>query len=55
MPIRACSTCSSDRLVFPKAGSSAFTCEDCAWQGTPKEYPSWSAWQQARSTAKIVA
>jgi hypothetical protein len=48
MPIRACSECSSDRLVFPKAGSVDFTCNDCAWHGIPNEFPSWSAWQEFR-------
>lgn len=48
MPIRACPECSSDRLVFPKAGT-AFTCEDCAWTGTPTEYPNWTAWQVAKA------
>lgn len=53
MPIRACATCSSDRLTFPKGGAVEFTCDDCGWRGIPNEYPSWSAWQAARP--KLVA
>jgi Zn-finger protein len=52
MPIQACPECSSDRLVFPKKGSAVFACQDCAWTGTPKEFPNWSAWQQFRVDAK---
>ena len=57
MPIRACQTCGSDRLVFPKAGSAAFTCDDCGWTGTPAEFPNWSSWQESRLAArpKVVA
>lgn len=56
MPIRACPTCSSDRLEFPKEGATSFTCIDCAWEGTPAEFPSWSAWQAARvAQANVVA
>jgi transcription initiation factor TFIIIB Brf1 subunit/transcription initiation factor TFIIB len=52
LPIRACSECSSDRLVFPKAGQTAFTCDDCGWSGTPDEFPSWTAWQEFRLAAQ---
>lgn len=52
MPIRACQNCGSDRLVFPTGASSDFTCDDCDWAGTPNEYASWSAWQQARVAAR---
>lgn len=55
MPIRACPTCGSDRLEFPKRGEAAFTCNDCSWSGTPTEYPSWAAWQEARKTRAVVA
>ena len=55
MPIRACPNCCSDRLVFPKAGAAAFTCNDCAWQGTPNEFPSWSAWQEFRVASRAAA
>ncbi len=51
MPIRACPTCGSDRLLFPKTGTT-FTCQDCAWTGTPNEFPNWSAWQESRLAAK---
>jgi transcription initiation factor TFIIIB Brf1 subunit/transcription initiation factor TFIIB len=57
MPIRACPECSSDRLVFPKRGETAFACEDCGWAGQPEEFPSWSAWQEsrlARARARVV-
>lgn len=52
MPIRACPQCSSDRLLFPKAGETAFACNDCGWTGTPNEFPSWSAWQEFRLAAR---
>lgn len=49
MPIRACLDCGSDRLVFPRAGATAFACDDCGWAGTPAEFPNYSAWQAARA------
>ena len=52
MPIRACSECSSDRLVFPKPGEAAFACDDCGWTGEPNEFASWSQWQEFRLAAK---
>ena len=51
MPIRACANCGSDRLLFPKTGA-VFTCQDCAWSGSPNEFPNWSAWQEFRVAAK---
>lgn len=56
LPIRACSDCGSDRLLFPK-GDAPFTCQDCSWAGTPNEFPNWSAWQEFRlvAKAKVVA
>jgi hypothetical protein len=50
MPIHACATCFSDRLQFPKSGTT-FTCNDCGWQGEPRQYSSWSAWQEAKGKA----
>lgn len=50
MPIRACLDCGSDRLVFPKAGTTTFTCDDCGWKGLPAEFPNYTAWQQGRAT-----
>lgn len=55
MPIRACSECSSDRLVFPAAGSTTFGCQDCHWSGTPNEFANWSAWQEFRIASKSRA
>lgn len=48
MPIRACPECGSDRLAFPKTGST-FRCNDCPWAGVPTEFPNYSAWQAARA------
>jgi hypothetical protein len=53
MPIRACRTCCSDRLLFPKTGTT-FTCIDCGWQGEPVPYASWSAWQDAKKKAPKI-
>jgi hypothetical protein len=58
MPIRACPECGSDRLTFPKGGAQAFSCVDCAWTGTPTEFPSWTAWQESKAAAatrRVVA
>lgn len=59
MPIRACPSCSSDRLVFPPVGSMMFSCNDCPWTGTaPNEFANWTAWQEFRLTVgskKVVA
>lgn len=57
MPIRACVSCGSDRLVFPKGAPASFTCDDCGWSGAPREFPNWSSWQEFRLAArqKVVA
>jgi hypothetical protein len=54
MPIRACPSCSSDRLVFPNGGTLEFTCEDCGWRGTPDEFANWAAWQGSRQAKRAV-